>query len=140
MKRGWMCVMSLVLGGILGVFTAFASAQNDTVSDRAAYKHEIISDRQAIKDQAAEIKENSSTAKQEEKALKEKIRAAEQAGDKATANSLRAQLKATHQANVQEKVQDKNNMKAARTDLKHDVKVARSAGVLPPRGGRVHRR
>jgi hypothetical protein len=134
MKKGWMYVVFFVLGGVLGVFTMFANAGDYTGSDKAAYKNEIIKDRQAIKDQAAEIKQDSSTAKQEEAALKESIRAAEQAGDKATAESLKAQLRSTHQANVQGRAQDKSDMHAARNELKNDVKAARAAGAVPPRG------
>ena len=60
------------------------------------------------------IKSNGQAGRQEEKDLRDQIRQAEQSGDKEAARSLREQLKAMHQENVQQKQEDQQGLKEAR--------------------------
>lgn len=107
-----------------------AFAQNETSS---TVMEEMAGDRQAIRSEAQDIKEDSSAAKQEEKQLKDQILAAEQSGNMETARKLRERLKAMHRENVQDMQQDKKEMKDARQELRQDIKEARQEGNLPPR-------
>jgi chromosome segregation ATPase len=89
------------------------------------YKAEMTGDKAALRAGKDEMKEDASAAKQEEKQLRDQIRAAEQSGDMAAAQQLREQLKAVHQANVEEKKQDRQAMGAAKQELRQDKKEAR---------------
>jgi len=96
-------------------------------SSTAAYTthREITSDKEAIRTEKEQMKSNALASKREEKALQEQIKQAIQSGDKQTAKSLKAQLKAMHQENVQQKQQDNQELKAARQELRSDKKEAR---------------
>jgi hypothetical protein len=96
-------------------------------------KQEIISDRQEIKATKEEMKDNAQAAKSEEEALKEQIQAAETAKDLETAKQLREQLRLIHHENVEEKNEDKKEIKADIQELKNDIKGARQDGNLPPK-------
>lgn len=71
----------------------------------------------AVQQQKDEIKENAQAAKQEEASIKQQIDQAIKSGDKATAESLRAQLKQVHEANLQEKMEDRQDLKEARQEM-----------------------
>jgi len=118
------------------VQTAPASGGTDRASSRAAYKQERIEDRQAINSQKAAIKENASAARQEERQLKEQIRAAQTSGDTATAKSLREQLKSTHQQNLQERKQNRQAIGEAKKEMRQDRREAIKERILPPRRDR----
>jgi hypothetical protein len=96
-------------------------------------KQEIISDRQAVKEEFKERKENAQAAKTEEEVLKEQIKAAETAGDLEVAKQLREKLRLIHRENVEEKIEDKKEIKADIQELKKDIKNTRLDGNLPPK-------
>ncbi len=132
--------MSILSVGLLAVFTAGVSAQEEvptTPDDSAAvvaadatetqdWKQEISSDRQQIKQQRDEIKANAQAAIQGEKDLRDQIHQAVQSGDHETAESLKEQLKTTHQENLGQKKQDLQGLKDARHDLRSDKKEFRT--------------
>lgn len=95
-------------------------------------KQEVNSDKQDIKAAHQAMKQNAQAARTEEKQLQQQIKDAVASGDMATANQLKAQLKSTHQENVQEKKQDIQNLKAQKKELRQDTKGARRAGYPPP--------
>jgi len=97
------------------------------------WKQELTSDRQQIKEQRDEVKQNAQEAKGEEKQLRDQIKAAMDSGDMETARKLKEQLRSTHQENVQQMQQDKQDIKISMDDFKGDVKEARQEGNLPPR-------
>jgi DNA-binding ferritin-like protein len=80
----------------------------------AAYVHaqEETSDKGQFKALRSEIKSNSESARQDEKALQDQIKQAEASGDRETARSLREQLRSMHQENVQQKQQDQQALQS----------------------------
>ncbi len=131
MKKILVCIGIIIL--CIAAAIPVAVAQNETSS---TIRGEIAGDRQAIRSEAQDIKEDASAAKQEEKQLKDQILAAEQSGDMETARNLRDQLKAMHRENVRDRQQDKKEMKDARQELRQDIKEARQERNLPPRRDR----
>ena len=105
----------------------------EATSSTANWHQELVSDRQEIKTDLGELKENSQAAKTEEEDLKAQIKAAVIAGDLQTAKQLRRQLGLMHQENRQERVEDKKDIQANIQELKGDIKEARQDGYLPPK-------
>lgn len=97
-------------------------------------KQEISGDRQKIGEMKQQIKTNAQQARQGEKDLRGQIKTAVQSGDKATADQLRQQLGATHQANVQQKQQDRKAIQEAKKDLRQDLKTARATRAQKAKG------
>ena len=114
-----MVSLTLFTAGI-GTLTA-----EDASSTKASLKEQLNQDRSTLKAQRETMKTHAQEAKSEEKALKEQIKTARQAGDKATAQQIRETLKTTHQENVQQKKEDKGTLKAAKRELRADQKIAR---------------
>ena len=109
-------------------FCAEESASESTGAEATTdWKQEISSDKAAIKTERDQMKTDSSTARQEEKALHRQIKQAMEAGDTQKAESLRAQVKAMHQENVQQKEQDRQDLNAARQEMRSDKKEAQIA-------------
>lgn len=115
---------------LISICMAYAQEAPATVT---TLKQELSSDRQQIKEDVLENKENAQAAKTDEEKLKEQIKAATDAGDFATAKQLKDQLKLIHQENVQEKVEDKKELQSDIRELKGDIKEARQDGYLLPR-------
>ncbi|MDO8662998.1 MAG: hypothetical protein Q7K98_07270 [Candidatus Omnitrophota bacterium] len=120
-------VFCFFLCGASGVY-----AQQGEDSSVTNVGQEISSDKQQIKDQRQEISRNAQASRAEEASLRQQIKAALDAGDRATANQLRGQLKAAHQENVLEKQQDIQSMRDSRNELKADVNQARQEGFMHP--------
>jgi len=108
---------------LTGVYAVFA---------QEGIRQEIGYDKQQIKAQKQEISQNAQAAKQEEVKLREQIKAAMDSGDTETAQKLREQLRVVHQENLQEKTQDKQEMQAAKKELKSDIGEAQQADYFFP--------
>lgn len=122
---GVIVVLGAMLWALPAVCVFAQEAGTGSYSTEAAdWKQEISSDREQLKGVKDEIKGNAQTAREEEKNLREQIRQAEQSGDPATAESLKEQLRTTHQENVQQMQEDRQGLKDARQELKTDVKGA----------------
>ncbi len=120
------------------IFCFFLSAASNVIaqgdsSSGTPLKQELGLDRQQIKEQHKEMKEDAQAAKGQESQLKQQIRDAVAAGDKQKSHQLRGQLHAVHQENVQERQQNKQAMHSARSELKSDMKEAHQGKGLPPR-------
>lgn len=124
-KTLWfMVVLSMWVG--FPAISLLAEEEASESSTAAFTTHrEIMSDKEAIRTEKEQMKSNALASKREEKALQEQIKQAIRSGDKQTAESLKAQLKAMHQENVQLKQQDKQDLKEARQELRSDKKEAR---------------
>ena len=105
----------------------------EVASSAVGLKQELRSDRQQMKDQLKERKDNAQAAKTEEEVLKEQIKAAFRSGDLETAKQLRRQLSLIHQKNMQEKIEDKKDIQVDIQELKSDVQEARHDGYLAPK-------
>ena len=110
-------------------------AQEGSGSD-TDWKQELDSDKQQLQEQRQEISQNAQAAREEEAQLKQQIKAALDSGDTQSAQQLKEELRSVHQANIQEMMQDKKEMQAAKQDLKNDFKEARQEGYLQPRKDR----
>lgn len=128
------CIVSCIL--IFNAGKIFAEDQEPSAKKTADWKQELASDRQAIKEQREQMKENAQASRAEEKQLRDQIKAAMDSGDLEKAHQLRQQLRATHRENVQQMIQDKKEMKIDRRDFKKDIRDARHEGNLPPRRDR----
>jgi hypothetical protein len=144
MKQGrkHMVFAGIVCTAVLASFVVCAYAQDDQASEAAEaaeWKAQLESDKAAISAQKDEMKSNSEAAKSEEKVLLDQIKAAEQSGDRATARSLRGQLKSTHQDNISEMKSDKAELKESRQTLQSDRKAAKTDRVDRNDDGTVDR-
>ena len=81
--------------------------------------------KQVLTEAKKEVKGDSQEARQEERALREQIREAEESGDSETALRLREQLREMHRENVGQMQEDKDELGELRKDLKEDKKAAR---------------
>jgi regulatory protein YycI of two-component signal transduction system YycFG len=113
--------LTLVVGIIglclsLTITAIFAQEEAATTN----LKEERSTDKQALKEQHVTIRENAQAARQEEKQLRDQIRAAMQAGDKEAAKSLQGQLRQMHQENVAQRRQNTEALKAGQKDLRKD--------------------
>ena len=121
----------LSIGGCTGVFFVLAlmsgfCAHAETEKEEAsAWKQTLADDREQLDSQKETIKDNAQAAHEEEQALRDQIRQSREAGDTATAASLRDDLKATRSENVAQKQSDMSGLKDARSDLRSDSKAAR---------------
>src|SRR3989338_4768989 len=70
-----------------------SSVSAPEASGSGTWRQELISDRQALKEQHQSITENAQAAKQEEQQLKDQIHQAIQSGDYETARNLKDQFK-----------------------------------------------
>ena len=68
-------------------------------------------------------KQNAQDARAQEKELKQQIQDAIAAGDTQKAQELKAKLRSIHQENVQQKQQDKKEIRDARQELQQDKKA-----------------
>jgi len=116
----------------LAVALCLAPGVPVAIAQDAGYKEERAADKQAIEIQKAAIKENAAAARQEEVAIKEQIRAAEQSGDMETVKNLKEQLRATRRQNMQERQQDRHAIGEAKKEMRQDRKEARQEGNMPP--------
>jgi outer membrane murein-binding lipoprotein Lpp len=132
MKKIFLLFSVIVLGGLL-MNVCPARAADTLVSSGAGLKEELKTDRQQIKEELEESKDNAQEAKTEENQLKEQIKAAVASGDLESARKLREQLRLKHQENMQERVQDKEDIQEAGQELKSDIKEARQSGYLEPK-------
>ena len=137
MKRK-VVVLGIVSGLFLGLLISgilFAQTPTSGIldSNTTNYKKELAEDKQAIKAQKDEIKSNAETARAEEKNLREQIHQAMESGDKATADSLKEQLRAIHRENVGQMQADKQELGELKSELNSDRQEAENAGVLLPR-------
>ena len=121
MKR----VLGIALCFLLCSAFPVAAADTASTSEAEGWKSELAVDKQAIATQKDEMKQNAQTAHAEEKSLHQQIREAKAAGDTAKVESLKAQLKATHQENISEKKSDRKEIGEARKELNRDKKAAR---------------
>ncbi|MBF0217648.1 MAG: hypothetical protein HQL30_11730 [Candidatus Omnitrophica bacterium] len=120
--RSKMLFGALVACAIAGVLAANPVFAEDPASM-------IASDKAAIQAKKSEIKSAQEAARAEEKALKDQIRQAEQAGDPATAKTLKEQLKSMHKENVGEKKEDRKEIKELKKEFRADKKEARKDAV-----------
>jgi hypothetical protein len=131
---GCMKKIFLIFSGINFCFFLFGTGNihaAEALSSAADAKQEIISDRQQIKQEIVESKDDAQAAKTEERLLKEKIKAALDSEDWDTASRLKQQLMSMHQENVQEKIQDKQEIRDDAQELRSDMQEARQAGYVP---------
>lgn len=105
---------------IMGKSYVYAEGQS-----AADIKQELSSDRQQIKEERQDIKENSEAGRAEETALRQQIKNAVTSGDKEKANQLKAQLKAMHKENVEQKQEDKSELRKAKHELRKDTRENR---------------
>ena len=113
----WMFAAVLFLGGLPGTARVYAEvATGSSVTSL---------DQQKIQEEKQKIKTDAQTAKTEEKDLRAQIKQAKAAGDKQKVAELEKQLKTTHQANVQQRKEDKKGLQGAKKELRKDTKVAR---------------
>lgn len=105
-----------------------ACAEETSGSSSTNWKEQLTADKAKVKEQHQEIKTNAQTARAEEKDLKQQIKDARAAGDTQKVAELKAQLKATHHENVQQRKQDKQELKSAKKQLHQDKKAARQTG------------
>lgn len=126
-------VKLMLLAGVLIAMVAVLFAarpyaradEAEEMSEAQEWKAQLESDKAAVSSQKAEIKSNAESARAEEKDLLDRIKTAQESGDRETAKSLRQQLKSTHRENVSEMKTDKAELKEARQQLKSDSKAAR---------------
>ena len=102
-----------------------SSASAQEASGSGTWKQELISDRQALKEQHQSIAENAQAAKQEEQQIKDQIHQAIQSGDYETARSLKDQFKETHQENIEQIHGDIQEFQESRQEFKNDLQSAR---------------
>ena len=102
-----------------------SSVRAQEAAESGTWKQELISDRQALKEEHQSIAENAQAAKQEERQLKDQIHQAIQSGDYETARSLKDQLKETHQENIEQIHGDIQEFQEARQEFKNDLQSAR---------------
>lgn len=146
----WICVAILFCGCLIGVTALYAedtaastteavtTAATETTtsateattatagsSPEMSWKEQWAADKEAIKTKKSEIKGHATTARADEKALREQIRDAKKAGDNEKVKELRAQLKTKHQENVRQMRQDKKQLNATKKELKKDRKAKR---------------
>lgn len=110
---------------LFGAFQAYAEDVNATTS--TSLKEELQADKAKIQSERQEMKQNAQTGKTEEKDLRQQIQAAQAAGDTQKVSELRSQLKTTHKENVQERKQDKKDLRTAKKELRQDRKAARQS-------------
>jgi hypothetical protein len=79
--------------------------------------------------QEAQRKINAESARQEEKALQEQMRQAQQSGDPATAKSLIEQIRSMHHENVQQKQKDQQAIQYQRQGMKAESKEVRQTRI-----------
>lgn len=115
----------LLISGIAGSLLICSAVQVKAEDASTDWKQVLRSDKEEVKEQRLEIKENAQTAKSEELELKKQIKAALDAGDAGTAEKLRNQLRAMHRENVQERVEDKRELQSELRDLKKDTQEAK---------------
>lgn len=107
--------------------TGTASSETVTISEPVAapkWKEQLKEDKAKIQAEKQEMKQHGSEARAEEKALRQQMKDARVAGDTAKAKEIQAQLKTTHQANVQERKADVKQLKEAKKELRADKKGA----------------
>jgi len=126
--NGRQVLLGLWIAGLLCV--AAPVCAEDATTD---WKQQMASDRQTIREQHTEMKQNAKQAKGEEKEIKAQIQQALAGGDKEKAEQLKEQLLKTHSENVAQKKEDKAELKSARKEMKSDIKQARESGVIPPK-------
>lgn len=114
--------------------TASNLEEEETTSD-ANWKQELTFDKQQIQAQMQEVAQNVQAAKVEEAQLKQQIKAATDSGDMETVQQLREELRSVHQENLQEMMQDKQKIQAAKQEFKNNVKKASQGGYLHSRSG-----
>ena len=117
---------------LIGTYSVLAQEGGESTS-RADWKQEIYSDKQQIQEQKQEISADAQAARTEEEQLRQQIKMAMDAGNLQLAQDLKHQFRSVHQANLQEKTQDQQNMQAAKQELKSDIQDARQEGYLPPK-------
>jgi len=136
MKKVLLALSSVVFSFFLCVISqAYAQEEGSSATTGTTdWKQELSSDKQQIRDQKQEINQNAQAARAQEEQLRGQIKDAIAAGDMATADQLKEQLRAVHQENVQQKQQDMQNMRSDRNELRGDVKEARQEGLVNPPG------
>ncbi len=87
----------------------------------------LNADKQKITEQKQALQQKAQQGRTEEQALHKQIREARTAGDKAKVQTLEAQLKTLHQANMTERKTGRKDVNKARQDLRTDRKVGRTA-------------
>ncbi|MFA5168524.1 MAG: hypothetical protein WC530_08345 [Candidatus Omnitrophota bacterium] len=122
----WVFVAIVFCCSLLNGMAAYAEDASD--SSTVNWQEQLAADAQKLKEQRQKMKTDAQTAKTEEKDLKQQIRDATAAGDTQKAAELKAQLKTTHHENVQQKKQDKKNLRSTKKQLYQDRKAARRAG------------
>ena len=85
---------------------------------------EVAAGKAKVVEEKTQIKDNSQAARAAEMNLHKQIFEAQKAGDTAKVQTLRAQLKTTHQQNAGQMKQDKTGLKTAKKELRTDRKVA----------------
>jgi hypothetical protein len=113
----------LMTAGMLGLCVCSAHGSGP--------KGEIASDRRSVAAEKREMKGDARESRAEEAALRRDIYEAVCAGDMATANRLKVELRDLHRGNMQEKRGDTADLRAARGELKSDITGARAAGLRP---------
>lgn len=128
-----MFLVVVFCGALLGAVNLYAEESAD--SSVLTLKNELATDKQQVKAQHETMKANAQAAKSEEKALRGQIKDAKLAGDTEKAKELRAQLKTTHQGNVQQMKEDKSVLRTAKKEVREDKKELRQ-GRRAARGAR----
>ena len=135
----WVMMILAMAAGFpaMNLFAEETASETPAATSATDWKQEFSSDKAAIKIEKEQMKADSSAARQEENALHRQIKQALKSGDTQTAESLKAQLKTMHQENIQQKEQDKKDLKAARQEMRSDKKEARAGRRDANRDGTV---
>lgn len=121
MKKMFGMVMAVVFcGTLLGTMNLFAAETTDSAAMTSQEK--LAADKAAVKAQKETMIANGQAAKSEEKDIKAQIETAKLAGDTAKVKELRAQLRATHHENVQQKKENKATLRADKKEVIGDKK------------------
>lgn len=110
---------AIVLFFIFACGLVFAADEN---AAQTTPRQEIKGDIQNLRQEKQEISQDAKAAHNEEKALREQIHKAVQAGDFEKAQALEEQLKQTHQENIDQMQQNKQELQDMRQELKQDLK------------------
>ncbi|MDD5436769.1 MAG: hypothetical protein PHX20_04415 [Candidatus Omnitrophica bacterium] len=121
-----MKLLRCVMVSAMCAFLLSTSALLYATDDPGTVKEEISADKAAIQAERAKMEGNAEAAKADEAVLRNDIVAAKQAGDYEKANALKAQLKAVHMANIQERQEDRKDLHDAKKELRQDVRAART--------------
>lgn len=120
----------VIILGFLGVvfMPVLAFAQEDNATSAGSFKQRIEARKQTMTEAKEKVKSGSQDAREEEKALREQIKAAVKAGDTQKADQLREQLKTMHKENVDQMQKGKKETVELKKSLKEQTRERAEIG------------